>query len=139
MTWEEREILTYLKTSPKIFFSLREISRRAAGKKTFERTPNWAKPFLPRMVEKGLVEKDSAGHFRYHNQAEVKAKGRKWVSPQIARVLKRSDKDFSEVATLEISEEDVQEAESQAKVKVEVETGALDKATGRSLPIDRDD
>lgn len=108
LTWEEREILAYLKTAPKCYFSLREISRRAAGKKVYEEKPNWAKPFLPRMVEKELIEKDSAGHFRYRNQEEVKAKGRKWVSPQIARALKRSDKDFSEAVTLEITDADVE-------------------------------
>ena len=107
MTWEEREIINYLKSAPKVFFSAREIARRAAGKRVYAETPHWARPFLPRLVEKGLIETDPAGHFRLKDKPkELKAKGRKWVSPHIARLLKKGEKDFSGVVTLEISEED---------------------------------
>ena len=107
MTFKEREIVYYLKASPQAFFSAREIARRAAGKKTYQESPNWVKAVLPRMVEKGMLGMDSAGHFRIKRaDQKVEAKGRKWVSPQIARILKQSGKDFSEKATVELDEED---------------------------------
>lgn len=106
MTSEERDIYCYLKTSPRTFFSARHISRRAAGKRTYQETPNWAKAVLPGMVEKGYLEMDGSGHYRVRRKDEVDAKGRKWVAPHIARILKQSGKDFDEQVTIELSEED---------------------------------
>jgi len=105
MTSEERDIYYYLKASSRAFFSAREIARRAAGKKTYQETPNWAKAVLPGMVEKGYLEMDSSGHYRIRRKDEVEAKGRKWVAPHIARLLKQSGKDFSETVTIELDEE----------------------------------
>lgn len=108
MTWEEREIVNFLKGSPKVFYTAREIARRAAGKRVFAETPHWARPFLPKLVERGLLETDATGHFRIKGEdKKIDAKGRKWVSPAIARLLKKGKTDFSGVATLEISDEDV--------------------------------
>lgn len=104
MTSEERDIYQYLLSSPRAFFSAREIARRAAGKRRYQEEPNWAKPVLPGMVEKGLLERNEAGHFRVIRQEKVRARGRKWVAPRIARILKESGKDFSENATIELEE-----------------------------------
>ena len=105
MTWEEREILAYLKSSPKAYYSAREISRRAAGKQTFKTTPDWAKPLLPELVRKGVIETDGSGHFRLKSNEPIEAKGRQWVSPHIAKLLKKTGKDFSKVVTTEIADE----------------------------------
>jgi hypothetical protein len=105
MTSEERDIYHYLKASPRAYFSAREIARRAAGKKTYQEKPQWAKAFLPGMVDKGLVEMDGTGHFRLKQQEAVEAKGRKWVSPHIARILKASGKSFNESVTIELDED----------------------------------
>ena len=101
MSSEELDILRYLKSMPKAFFSMREICRRAGGKRVYRENPSWARPHLPRLVEKGLIETDGSGHYRIKSEqpgqpGALKAK-RKWVSPQMARLLKASGKDFGEV------------------------------------------
>jgi hypothetical protein len=93
MDSDEREIYDYLKTWPKVFVSAREISRRAGGKRRFRDDPHWAKPALTRLVEKGLLEVDSFGHYRI-KPAETRAKRQRWVSPQIARILRDSGRKF---------------------------------------------
>ena len=105
MTSEERDILGYMKSSPRAYYSAMEIARRAAGKKFYQESPDWAKGVLPHLVDKGVLEMDGAGHFRLKRHIEsVEAKGRKWVSPHIARLLEQSKKDFKGVATIEIKE-----------------------------------
>jgi hypothetical protein len=105
MTSEERDIYHYLMTAPKAYFSSKEIARRAAGKKTFQESPQWAKPFLPRMVEKGVLEMDGAGHFRIKSKMETELKDRKWVAPHIARILKQSGKEFGAGTTIDLEAE----------------------------------
>ena len=122
MTWEEREIVTYLKGSPKTFYSAREIARRAAGKRIYLDKPHWAKPFLPKLVEKGILETDPAGHYRIRGQGVVKARGRKWVSPSMARLLKQAEKDFSDIVTIEIVDDEEEEEKRKKKKKEEEET-----------------
>ncbi len=61
---EENEILTYLRSSPLAAFSGREICRRAGGKQAWLQNPRWALPLLSRLISRGLVETDSAGHYR---------------------------------------------------------------------------
>jgi hypothetical protein len=93
MDAEEREICTYLKSWAGQFVSGREIARRAGGKRRFREDPNWAIPILPRLVEKGLIEGDAAAHFRLIPK-EKKEKNKKWISPQIKKILQQSGKDF---------------------------------------------
>jgi hypothetical protein len=107
MTSEERDIYHYMKAAPRAFFSAREIARRAAGKKTFHESPDWAKTVLPVMVEKGYLETDDRGRFCLKRKGEVEAKGRTWVAPNIAKILKQSGKDFSGNVTVELGEEDM--------------------------------
>jgi hypothetical protein len=89
MDADEREIYHFLKHWRHEFISAREICRRAGGRKRFQKSPEWAKPILQNMVERGILEADSAGHFRIkpvpHN-----TKMKRWVSPQIAAILKSS-------------------------------------------------
>jgi hypothetical protein len=106
VTWEENEILAYLKSSPHGYFSVREICKRASGKKVFQDSPEWAKPHLPRLVERGELEMDCSGRFRLKSRVEpVQASGRRWVAPHLARLLQQSGRDFSMQATTEIADE----------------------------------
>jgi hypothetical protein len=66
------EIMAYLKTASGKFFSLSEISRRAAGKRRFEEAPNWAKNLMPTLLEAGLVEVNARGHYRIQGQGNSK-------------------------------------------------------------------
>lgn len=97
MDSEEREIYYYLKSWKAEFISSREICRRAGGKRRFRHDEEWAKPVLARMLEKGIVETDAAGHYRLKPMDKKVRKGKRWVSPQIARILKESGKDFNAV------------------------------------------
>jgi hypothetical protein len=95
MDADEREIHCYLKGWRGQFLSPREIRRRAAGKKRFQESPDWAKPILLRMVDKGILETDESGYFHL-KPIQKRDKRQKWVSPNIARILRESGKDFSQ-------------------------------------------
>lgn len=97
MDAEEREVYYYLKSWKDVFISAREICRRAGGKKRYQNEKEWAKPVITRMVEKGILETDSGGHYRLKAVDKKIWKDKRWVSPHIARILKDSGKDFKEV------------------------------------------
>jgi hypothetical protein len=61
---EERLVLEYLATSPKTFFSAREVCRRAGDKEMYSQNPNWAVSILNRLLQRGLVEVDPTGRYR---------------------------------------------------------------------------
>ena len=100
MDADERAICIYLKSWAGQFISAREIARRAGGKHRFRRDPDWALPILGRLVEKGILETDTTGHFRLVKR-EQKDQGRKWVSPQIKKLLEKSGKDFEKTFEIE--------------------------------------
>jgi hypothetical protein len=102
MDADEREICIYLKSWGGQFVSVGEISRRAGGKRRYREDPNWAVLVLGRLVEKGLVESDSTGHYRL--KPKSKKDKQKWVSPQVRAILERSGKNFEEV--LRVDEDD---------------------------------
>ena len=64
MDTDEREIFQFLKIWGGSFTSAREIARRAGSKKRFHEDPDWAKPILLRMTERGILESDIQGRFR---------------------------------------------------------------------------
>ncbi len=104
MDADERAICIYLKSWPGQFVSGREIGRRAGGKHRFRRDPDWAIAILGRLVEKGIIETDTGGHFRLVKR-ERKEQGRKWVSPQIKKLLEKSGKDFEKTFEIEGSDD----------------------------------
>ena|SRR6185436_19378759 len=111
MDSDERDICNYLKSWPGQFISGREISRRAAGKWKFRQEPNWAHEALSRLVEQDIIESDSTGHYRLRKgSTDASRKPKKWVSPQIKRILERSGKDFGYVLELEDPDELLEKA-----------------------------
>jgi len=100
MDAEEKEICDFLKSWPGQFVASREICRRAGGKWRFRDEPTWALPILTRMVEKGLLESDSSGHYRFLPKERKDKKKKIWISPQVKQALEQSGKDF------EIKDED---------------------------------
>jgi hypothetical protein len=104
MDADEKDICTYLKSWANQFVSGREIARRASGKRRFREEPNWAAPVLSRLVERNVIESDSTGHYRLFVK-EKKGKPKKWVSPQIKKLLEQSGKDFSHVIETDEDEE----------------------------------
>jgi hypothetical protein len=93
---DETYICTYLKSLPGQFISRREICRRAAGRKRFRDDPAWAAPILVRLVEKKILESDSTGHYRLKPK-EKRGTQKKWVSPQIKKILEQSGRNFTHV------------------------------------------
>jgi len=89
MDSEEREIFYFLKTRGEEFVSVKEIARRASGKKKFYDNPEWAKPLLMRMQERGVLESNGVGQYRIKPVAK-KGKGKRWVAPDIAKILQES-------------------------------------------------
>lgn len=108
MDADEQDICNFLKTWPKQFVAVREICRKAGGKKRFREDPYWAHQVVLRLAEKGLIEGDRAGHYRLV-QPKKKDTRVKWVSPQVKQILKRSGKQFDEVIDLGEPEDYVDE------------------------------
>lgn len=97
MDEDQNKICQFLKSSPGLFVSRKEICRRAGGKRRYREDANWALPVLHRMLEINLVEKDSTGAFRL---AEQKSRNHKkikkmWISPAMKSILRQSGRDFA--------------------------------------------
>ena len=102
MDSDEREVFEYLKGWPKHFVSAKEICVRAAGKRRYREDPNWAFPVLSRLLEEDLIESDSLGHYRVKKVEERGKKRGRWISPQIARILRESGKKFDGVTPTDL-------------------------------------
>jgi hypothetical protein len=85
MDSDEREIFNYLKTWGSEFINAREVSRRAGSKQRYHEDPDWAKPVLQRMQDRSIVESDMNG--RYRIKPVKKDKHKRWVSPEISKIL----------------------------------------------------
>ena len=96
MLQEEREICTYLKSMPGQFVSARDIARRAGGKWRYRENPQWAEPVLVQLMDKKVIESDSTHHYRLIIR-EDKKKPKKWISPQMKRILENSGKEFTHI------------------------------------------
>ena len=101
---DEQEIVNYLKSWPRQFVSGREIGRRAAGKQRYREDPYWAFQPLGRLFEKRMVEMDGGGHYRLIDK-EKKEQAKKWISPQIKKILEQSGKDFDGIVEIDDTEE----------------------------------
>ena len=106
MDADEREICLYLKGFLGQFVSYAEIARRAGGKRRFRQEPEWATPVLSRMIEKGIIESDSTGHYKLKVRPK-KERPTRWVSPHIRKILEKSGKEFEGVFELDTDEDDL--------------------------------
>jgi hypothetical protein len=97
MDADEREIYQFLKSWGGEYIAPREICRRAGGRKRSHDEPDWAKPVLLRMEERGIVESNSTGHFRIKPIKKKKEQDKRRVSPDIAKILKESGVDVEGV------------------------------------------
>jgi len=93
MDADEREVYFYLKGRLEEFVSANTICRHAGGKHRFRESPDWAKPVIRRMQERGILEVDDAGEYRLTPRPKSNVQ-RRWVSPHIAAILKRSGGKF---------------------------------------------
>lgn len=103
MDAEEKAICAYLKAAHGQFISRKEIARRAGGKRLFHENPNWASAVLEKLVEKKIVESNATGQYRLIVKEDPKAR-KKWVSPQMKRILEKSGQNFTHI----INDEDLE-------------------------------
>jgi hypothetical protein len=108
MDSEEREIFQFLKTWGADFVSYKEIARRAGGRKKFHDIPEWAKPVLGRLQERGVVEHDSMGRYRL-KPVSAKKKNTRWVAPDIAKLLAEKGVKVEGAGTGEVGSEEYYE------------------------------
>ena len=87
MDADEQDIFNYLKTFGKEYISVREVCRRAGTKQRFAEEPDWAKPLMVLMADRGILERDTAGKYRIKPKPKKKESNR-WVAPNIAELLK---------------------------------------------------
>jgi hypothetical protein len=99
MTVDEKEILEYLRSWPYTFISGREIARKVGGKARYAENRSWPLPILIEMTNKGWVETDCMGYFRIvsDERKPKRSKVKRYVSPQILRILKVSGREFEGV------------------------------------------
>ena len=89
MDGDERDIFQFLKTRGTDFVGAMEIARRAGNKKKFFQDPDWAKTVLMRMQERGILEHDASARYRI-KPVPRKDKNKRWVAPDIAKILHES-------------------------------------------------
>ena len=88
MTSEEREIFYFLKAWGSDYINGAEIARRAGGKRLFNQDPDWAKPHLMAMTDRGILEADVFGRYRIKPVPKKGHGAGRWVSPEIENILK---------------------------------------------------
>ncbi len=64
MNSDEREIFHYLQTLGRGIHQRQGNLPRASTKKRYHEDPDWAKPLLMGMAERGILESDAMGRFR---------------------------------------------------------------------------
>jgi len=105
MDADEREIYYYVKGRGRELSPVREISRRIGSKRRWRRSPEWARPVLERMAERGILEGDGDAGYRLKPKPQAEKTGKRWVSPAVAEILKASGKVFDNVVTHEDDDE----------------------------------
>ena len=98
MDVDEREIFLFLKSYGQDFVALREICRRAGGRRRYHEDHEWARPILQRMLERNILETNPEGQYRL-KPAPKKKKDDRWVSPDIAKILKESGVEVESTGT----------------------------------------
>ena len=85
---DEREIFLFLKTYGSDFVAMREVCRRAGGRRRYHQDHEWAVPILLRMSERGILETNAEGQYRVKPSKTKKQE--RHISPDIAKILKES-------------------------------------------------
>jgi len=104
MDSDERDIFQFLKSWGGDYVSYREIARRAGGKTRFHKNPDWARPMLGRMQERGILDSDAQG--RYRIKPLSKNKSARWVSPEIAKILQAKGVSVEGVVTTDLGSDE---------------------------------
>jgi hypothetical protein len=99
MDADEHDIYRYIKSCRGQFVPIQEICRRIGGRRRFRFTPDWARPIIHRMTDRGILETDSEGGYRLKPMPKPAMEGKRWASGSMAELLKKSGKTFDNVVT----------------------------------------
>jgi len=94
MDADEKEIFRYLSAEPERFVPAGFICRHASGKQRHRVSPDWAKPVLLRMFERGILETNATGDYRLRPIPTDDANSRRWVAPHLVDMLRKNGKKF---------------------------------------------
>jgi hypothetical protein len=64
MTADEQAIVDFLRGGGPVFFSRREIARKAVHRKVFEENPHWVDAPLAALVAQAVVETNDTAQYR---------------------------------------------------------------------------
>jgi hypothetical protein len=65
MNFEEKQILDFLKPCPRVFFSVREIGKKAGSRRQHTENPEWPRPHLVFLTQKGHLQSNPMGQYCY--------------------------------------------------------------------------
>jgi hypothetical protein len=105
MDADEREVYYYVKSRRPQCVAERDIGRHVGGKRKFRYNPEWTKPVLLRMIERGILAVNADGSYRLKPMPQKETNGKRWASPHIAEILKASGKVFGNVITVDDEDE----------------------------------
>ena len=105
MDADERAVYYYVKSRRPQCVSDRDIGRHVGGKRRFHYNPEWVKPVLERMIERGILETVTEGSYRLKPMPRKETEGKRWASPQFTEILKASGKQFGNLITAEDEDE----------------------------------
>ena len=74
MNFEEKQVLDFLKPCPRVYFSVREIGRKAGTRRQYYDNPEWPLPHLQFLTQKGHLLVNPMGHYCFVPQDERKKK-----------------------------------------------------------------
>jgi hypothetical protein len=97
----EWDIYYFVKAQAGRFLSPREIGRRIGTKRKFHHDPDWVKPILLRMAERGILESNEDGCYRLKPMPKQDIWGKSWASPEIADLLQKKGKGFGRLLMVE--------------------------------------
>src|SRR4051794_13055779 len=100
MDADERDIYYYVKTHGRDFIPANEVCRRAGGKRRSRFNPEWARPALLRMAERGILEMDDERRFRLKPIPKADLNGKRWASKTVVELLKRNGKCVEHLLTI---------------------------------------
>jgi len=72
MNTDDQTVLSYLESFKDQFISHTEVSKRAAGKRRFIESPDWARAVLQRLALQGVLEVNAFGQYRIKQKVEKK-------------------------------------------------------------------
>ena len=102
MNFEEKLVLDFLKPCPRIYFSVREIGRKAGTRRQFYENPEWPLPHLQFLTQKGFLLVNPMGHYCFVPQDEHEKKPYKQgdhlklLSPEEAAQAAKAAKEAAE-------------------------------------------